>query len=265
MIESFRTKEFEANETELNRLVSEMDSFGGLSPSIPGLSKESFLSVLDAHKSVFVRFMQGRIDEKYACLAPLISSMVSRLFIFHPASRGKHHSFPFGLQQHTTEVVRIGSAILEETDQMRGEPDLEEETVFVVAAMLHDIEKTSDYLVSYDHGSIRTKLTNGEKLMDAIASSMTLTYSDYCDQVRHISGGAITFNRLMDKLEIKDPFPDFRRRVTHALLSHHQLPEWGSSVSPKSRAAWALHLADMASVNILQRRYQKQTSDASNS
>jgi 3'-5' exoribonuclease len=259
------TQEFTENDAELQRLIDAMDAFGEIdSPAASGLSKQSFEKVLDAQRSVFIRFVMEHLRDAAPRLQPMVELVVSRLFMFHPASRGKHHNFVFGLNQHTAEVMKIGLAILESVSEIKGEVEPGEKEVFVTAALFHDLEKTSDYTVRYDHGVITANIAAGKRMIDAINESMSLTYSDFCDKVRHISAGAISFNVLMQGLGIQDPFPDFTSRVTHALLSHHQLPEWGSPVSPKTGAAWALHLADMASVNMVEQRHRR-GQDAKNS
>jgi len=172
---------------------------------------------------------------------------VARLAIwqmaFTPGSLGKHHCWLGGLLDHTGEV--LGSAI----DLLRLHPETTPgqlswvRLVAAMAAIYHDLGKTATYeVLGYNFrgspiNSIRDiPITCGPTELHRTHGHLSLSYAMW---------------------EAESAPGQLSVEVGHAILAHHQLREWGSPVSPQSPAAWAVHLADMASVNISEQAYKQ--------
>lgn len=131
----------------------------------------------------------------------------------------KHHHYgDNGLAQHTAEVV----AILNTLQLLYPEVNYD---VLILAAIFHDVGKVADY----------TKLDSGEWVKN-----------EHARKINHISRSAIVFSGWFEEVGNSD----MEDEVVHCILSHHGRREWGSPVSPKTKEAWLLHLADMISARM---------------
>lgn len=148
----------------------------------------------------------------------MLNSAVDDMYNFKtPAAKGHHHVYPGGLLVHTAEVLKYALALCPE-----------EEDVLIPAAILHDVEKVSEYAWDKtEDGTIVVKDLPFRHNFGHVVGSVTWIYR--------------TNNWLANH--------GLRRvdEVIHAMLAHHGRLEWGSPVTPQTRAAWALHLADMMS------------------
>lgn len=201
----------------------------------------------------------GRLQENFQ---GLITEIIDDdVFQTHPASIKKHHIWFGGLMDHTTEVVRITHRLMEAAMVERKGPVPEGEMqVAMIAALLHDFCKTSDYSVTYNVAGLAEDLagiTRWDNFCQIISLRLTADHDPHAKQIGHIQGGALLWRDMARTFEVERwcNVPDIVDRVTHCLLSHHQLKEWGSPVSPRSMAAWAVHLADMTSVNMVEQSY----------
>jgi len=148
-----------------------------------------------------------------------------------PASVGKHHSWPGGLLKHTLEVVQFSlnmcKASCEALDA--GKIPIDDHVV-ALAAVFHDYAKIYCY-EERGNGWVKT---------------------DYSNKIQHVYGSAEFFSNLARDCQVPQGLIG---DVVHAILAQHGRNEWGSPVTPYSREAWIVHLADMASVNICEERY----------
>lgn len=134
----------------------------------------------------------------------------------------QHHYGNHGLLIHTAEVV----SLCLENNGLYNKNKIDEKKLFL-AALFHDSGKMWDY--SPNEGDPDTIAespwigTNHKRLIHHISRSNMV----WCET-------AITHQ--LDQ-ELKDD-------ITHAILAHHGLREWGSPVAPKTRLAWMLHLCD---------------------
>ncbi len=148
----------------------------------------------------------------------------------HPTA---HHYGDYGLIIHTEEVV---STSLKMAD-LYPKCDIDREVLFL-AALFHDVGKCWDYWREIDDdGCVQYAGSNHKRL------------------IHHVSRSSIVWNEAA-LLHYKN-FHTVRDHVTHAILAHHGLREWGSPVAPKSREAWLLHLCD----GISARMYDADTLD----
>jgi 3'-5' exoribonuclease len=136
-----------------------------------------------------------------------------------------HHYGKGGLAQHTLEVstmclqnVRYFNSIGYSIDE--GE--------MFLAALYHDVGKIWDY------NPINAEMTEW-------------TSADHKYRVYHIVRSALYWSQALEKTGLGKPMED---NVLHSILAHHGCREWGSPVTPQTRAAWILHLCDNMSARV---------------
>lgn len=137
-------------------------------------------------------------------------------------SPGKHHHGTGGLQQHTFEVVNL---VLQNRIACGVQDDVSEDHAFL-AALFHDVGKVWDYAVGGHmfHGQEVWAETPHKRL------------------INHVNRSAL----FWDQCAREEGLPENARdAVLHAILAHHA--EHGSSVMPKTKLAWLLHLCDSLS------------------
>lgn len=139
------------------------------------------------------------------------------------SKKGQHHYGMGGLLTHTTEVVTYS------LDMSKYYPEINKGLLFL-SAFFHDVGKMWDYA----------------PIKDNDYSEWTSTEHKY--KIHHISRSALEFNKCaflylsLSSKEIDE--------VTHCILSHHGLREWGSPVRPKTQMSWLLHLCDGISARL---------------
>lgn len=137
-------------------------------------------------------------------------------FIGSGASKPEqHHYGDYGLIVHTAEVVRLS--------QENGAKFGIDKSDMFLAALFHDVGKMYDYAK-----------------VDGVWGA-----TPHKRNIHHISKSAILFNQCAWRLS-----EDKRDEITHAILAHHGLREYGSPVAPNSRLAWMLHLCDNMSARM---------------
>jgi 3'-5' exoribonuclease len=97
-----------------------------------------------------------------------------------------------------------------------------------LAALFHDAGKMWDY-----------KPTNDEYT--------EWTSVPHKDLIHHISRSALVWNEAATASKWSEEDKD---EITHCILSHHGMREWGSPVQPRTRMAWLLHLCDGISARV---------------
>lgn len=154
-----------------------------------------------------------------------------------PASVGKHHFWPGGLLRHTLEVVQFSLCMCKASCTLldAGKSPVDDHVV-ALAAVFHDYAKIYCY-----------EERGGGWVM-----------TDYSNKIQHVYGSAEYFSTLASDCQVPERV---KREVVHAILAQHGRNEWGSPVTPYSKEAWIVHLADMASVNICEERYIRMRSD----
>lgn len=137
------------------------------------------------------------------------------------AAARNHHSYVGGFVEHVLSVTRTAVYLADKYADYYPEmqPPLSKSLV-VAGAILHDIGKT----VELDH------LPSG---------------ADYTAAGRLI--GHILLGRDMIReqaREIPDLNPESLLRLEHIIVSHHNLPEWGSPIPPSTPEALLVSMAD---------------------
>lgn len=141
-----------------------------------------------------------------------------------PASPSKHHAWEGGLAEHTLQVVKQALVLADAAPRIN-------KAVVVVAATWHDYGKVFDYEVS---------------------SCATWRYTLHHERVRHLPRSYAEF--MIATAGMPEYCNAFKEHVCHCILAHHGSFEAGSPVLPQTREAWAVHLADMASVHCIEER-----------
>ena len=132
----------------------------------------------------------------------------------------QHHYGKEGLINHTLEVIELCMANYELMKTIHD--DMQNPELYFLAALYHDVGKIWDY-----------EPTN-EQMTE-------WTSAKHKRNIHHISRSCIEWNLIAQKENLDQEFTD---AVSHAILAHHGLREWGSPVAPNSRVAWMLHLCD---------------------
>lgn len=155
-----------------------------------------------------------------------------------PASLKYHHNYKHGLLEHTFQVVQYGMRWCF-GDVPRGV----DPAVVFLGCLWHDYGKCWDYVwtpdkeVPVDENVMGgpTKIKPGEWVE-----------TKHKKQFDHIARSALEWERHSSELS-QWATKELREHVSHCILSHHQLREWGSPVRPYSPEAWVVHLSDMMS------------------
>jgi 3'-5' exoribonuclease len=137
-----------------------------------------------------------------------------------PGGANHHHNYKGGLADHTLEVAEMAMLFCRA---------LELEKRALIAAIFHDYGKVLEYKIHHN--------------IDGQLESISTT--PFKDTVAHIPYSWEFFRFTaseagLDGVEIEE--------ISHAILAHHGRKEWGSPVEPRTPLAFALHSADMLSM-----------------
>lgn len=136
-----------------------------------------------------------------------------------------HHYGKGGLAQHTYEVLTYALKNREVAASQGHEVNIR---TLICAALFHDLAKCFDYAPT-------------DETMTAWKST------DHKTRIYHIAKSAIMWSKAVEKT---GSCKDIEEDVTHAILAHHGLRQWGSPVEPRTRVAWILHLSDQMSARL---------------
>jgi 3'-5' exoribonuclease len=149
-----------------------------------------------------------------------------RFMIWSGSSRpDQHHYGKHGLIEHVAEVIdlcEVNNAYFSVDGK-----GVDDQKLFL-AALFHDVGKIWDYEPT------NPDMTEWKDV-------------DHKYKIHHISRSVIVWNQAVD---ITGMIINNVDEVTHAILSHHGLKEWGSPVQPETRLAWLLHLCDSMSARM---------------
>jgi 3'-5' exoribonuclease len=155
--------------------------------------------------------------------------------IWSGAGKPEHHHYgDGGLLKHTYEVWMLARSIWA-THKSYGDDNHFDQVEVFVSVIWHDFGKLWDY----------------QKDDDGVWGK----HDNHARTIHHISRSAIEWERHVDRI-INNPiyedtvFPFRIENVTHNILSHHGMREWGSPVAPATKEAWVLHLADNLSARL---------------
>ena len=134
----------------------------------------------------------------------------------------QHHYGKGGLARHTLEVIEL---CLQTNKYYNNIVDNKQ---IILAALFHDSGKIYDYSPTNEEYTEWTGNIHKRK-------------------IHHISRSAIIWHDAAVSCEVEK---NIEEEITHAILSHHGLREWGSPVYPSTKLAWMIHLCDGISARI---------------
>ncbi|MCK9226879.1 MAG: HD domain-containing protein [Syntrophorhabdaceae bacterium] len=132
-------------------------------------------------------------------------------FLTWPASTGVHHVYVGGLLEHSLSVAKMGMAV---AALIGGDRD-----IITAGSIFHDIGKVREL-----------EITRGFR------------YTDRGRLLGHITLGVMLLEDLIGRI---DGFPQGLTDIlTHIIISHHGLEEWGSPKKPMFPEALIVHHLD---------------------
>jgi 3'-5' exoribonuclease len=154
-------------------------------------------------------------DETVRSIVSYCVAKVEDKLTHAPAAKTHHHAYYAGLAYHIVRMLELGEFICKQRPFLN--PDL-----IKAGIILHDIAKPEEMVSEY--GIVSDYSVQG-KLLGHISM-----VSNWITEAAIMSGIELTSERVL--------------ALQHIVLSHHNLPEWGSPVLPQLGEAVALHLID---------------------
>ena len=178
-----------------------------LVPTAPIKAQEMFQEVARVAMSL-------ERDEFKRLTVALLQEKKEQLMIW-PAAVSFHHAQRSGLLYHTLTMLRAAQALLPVYPHL-------DRSLLLCGVIAHDLSKIEEL--------------NAEQL--GIASE----YTRQGNLVGHIVAGAAHIEVLCKQLEISE---ETSMLIQHMILSHHELPEYGSPKAPMFPEAQMLHVLDL--------------------
>lgn len=135
--------------------------------------------------------------------------------LYAPAAMRLHHAERSGLLHHTSTMLKTAAAICEIYTKLDAD-------LLAAGVILHDLNKISE--MQYDEMGV---------------------VSDYSVEgmlIGHLVQGAADVRRVGEQLGVRK---ELIWMLQHMILSHHDLPEYGSPKQPMFPEAEALHIIDL--------------------
>ena len=141
---------------------------------------------------------------------------------YYPAASKLHHAERSGLLHHTSTMLRAAGAVCEIY------PTLDAD-LLAAGVILHDLCKIDE--------------------MDADEIGMVSDYSPEGMLVGHLVMGVAALDRCGRELKVDE---ELLMLLEHMVLSHHDLPEYGSPKPPMFPEAEVLHILDLMDARIFE-------------
>ena len=135
--------------------------------------------------------------------------------MYYPAATRLHHAERSGLLHHTSTMLRMADAVCGIYDQLDSD-------LLAAGVILHDLCKITE--------------------IRADASGVAIDYSREGQLLGHIVRGVSELDKACEALSIRE---ETRLMLEHMILSHHDLPEYGSPKPPMFPEAEVLHILDL--------------------
>lgn len=139
-------------------------------------------------------------------------------FFFYPASIGVHHIYVGGLLEHSLSMARMARHVV---TVVGGDPD-----IVLAGCLLHDIGK-----------------------IEEIDVRKGFKYTDRGRLLGHISLGVMILEELLR--EVKDFPTHLADALSHIIVSHHGVEEWGSPKKPMFIEALVVHYLDNLDAKVM--------------
>lgn len=149
-------------------------------------------------------------------LRELVDRTLPGYFFECPGAKKHHHAYRHGLFQHTVEVAEVAVSMLE-CNVEYNDYDMD---ILIVAALLHDVAKTTEYCI--DNAGV---ITYGMFDMGHVTKSVLMM----------VRANAY-YGLISEAME---------NRIATVMLAHHGFPEWGT---PKDCAVNGRNATDLQAI-----------------
>ncbi len=145
--------------------------------------------------------------------------------MYYPAAQKLHHAERSGLLHHTSTMLRMGDLICDVY------PTLDRD-LLAAGAILHDLSKLTEIV--------------------ADESGVASDYSREGLLLGHLVQGVSEITRVCDSLNVRN---ELKLMLSHMILAHHDLPEYGSPRRPMFPEAEVLHVIDLLDARMFEMNY----------
>ena len=167
--------------------------------------------------------MKGEILERVNAIAdPQLKELVLRRLDqcgkqldYYPAASKLHHAERSGLLHHTSTMLRMAGHVCEIYPQLDAD-------LLAAGVVLHDLCKIDE--------------------MDSDEIGMVSDYTVQGMLIGHLVGGVAEIHQLGKEIGLRN---ELLLMIEHMILSHHDLPEYGSPKPPMFPEAEVLHTLDL--------------------
>lgn len=154
-------------------------------------------------------------DEQLRALVSTRLSECGERLDYYPAASKLHHAERGGLLHHTSTMLRMVGHVCEVYPQL-------DEDLLAAGVILHDLCKIDE--------------------MDADQIGMVSDYTAEGMLIGHLVAGVAALDRCGRELGVRR---ELLMMLEHMILSHHDLPEYGSPKPPMFPEAEVLHVLDL--------------------
>lgn len=198
------------------REVAENDDIdmGALTPTAPEPADDMLSAIKTRAESIADEQLRGIVEKR-------IEECGEKL-LYYPAATKLHHAEQGGLLHHTGTMLRAADAISDIY------PTLDRD-LLCAGVILHDLCKLTE--ISSDELGLATDYTREGML------------------IGHLVQGVAELNRVGRELHARE---ELIVMLEHMILSHHDLPEYGSPKPPMFPEAEVLHALDLMDARIFE-------------
>ena len=165
--------------------------------------------------SVIMSRVDSMRDEELKKLVNYRLDQCGEALMYYPAATRLHHAERSGLLHHTSTMLRMADAVCGVYTQLDSD-------LLAAGVILHDLCKITE--------------------IRADASGVAIDYSREGQLLGHIVRGVSELDKACEALSIRE---ETRLMLEHMILSHHDLPEYGSPKPPMFPEAEVLHILDL--------------------
>ena len=165
--------------------------------------------------SVIMSRVDSMQDEELKKLVNYRLAQCGEALRYYPAATRLHHAERSGLLHHTSTMLRMADAVCGVYTQLDSD-------LLAAGVILHDLCKITE--------------------IRADASGVAIDYSREGQLLGHIVRGVSELDKACEALSIRE---ETRLMLEHMILSHHDLPEYGSPKPPMFPEAEVLHILDL--------------------
>lgn len=165
------------------------------------------------------------VDKELKALVLLRLEEAGDKIYYYPAAQKLHHAERSGLLHHTSTMLRTAQALCEIYPRLDGD-------LLAAGVILHDLCKLEE--LSADEMGVVSEYTVEGQLLG------------------HLVQGVSALGRAAEKLGTRK---ELVLMLQHMILSHHDLPEYGSPRRPMFPEAEVLHIIDLLDARMFEMDY----------